>query len=187
MPSKVTTVFRAAALPALLLLAAPAAAQQPLKIAVFDIGKVMEQSTRAKAVNQSFEGPIKTLEENKLTQARAMQQEIADLEKRIREGLALDRQRIQEMSAELQAKKLALEQFGQNARLELQALQAKQKTAHIDPLEKEIFDIINAMAQEQGYSLIFHKFESGLLYASDSVDITAEVVRRFDAARAAGR
>ena len=41
--------------------------------------------------------------------------------------------------------------------------------------------IINAYGAEQGYSLIFNKFESGLVFAEDAIDITDEILRRFDA------
>ncbi len=32
--------------------------------------------------------------------------------------------------------------------------------------------VINQVGKEQGYTLIFRKFESGLIYADEAVDIT---------------
>jgi len=49
-------------------------------------------------------------------------------------------------------------------------------------LEKRIMPVINDVAREQGYSLVFNKFNSGLLFAEDrTVDLTDAVIARFDA------
>ena len=53
---------------------------------------------------------------------------------------------------------------------ELQALQAK------------ILPVIDQIGKEMGVAAIFNKFESGLVYASDAIDITDTVVKRFDTA-----
>ena len=42
--------------------------------------------------------------------------------------------------------------------------------------------IIDQIGKEQGLTLIFNKFQSGLVYADDTVDITDEVIRRFNTA-----
>ena len=44
--------------------------------------------------------------------------------------------------------------------------------------------IIAQIGKEKGYVLIFRKFESGLIYAADEVDITSEIIKRIDAANA---
>jgi Skp family chaperone for outer membrane proteins len=36
------------------------------------------------------------------------------------------------------------------------------------------------VGREQGLTLIFNKFQSGLVYADQSVDITDDVIRRFN-------
>ena len=49
-----------------------------------------------------------------------------------------------------------------------------------------MFPVINQVGKEGGYTLIFRKFESGLIYADEAIDITDEVIQRLDAAGAAG-
>jgi Skp family chaperone for outer membrane proteins len=41
--------------------------------------------------------------------------------------------------------------------------------------------VINRAGKELGYTLIFRKFESGLIFADESVDLTNEIIRRLDA------
>lgn len=43
--------------------------------------------------------------------------------------------------------------------------------------------IIEQAGQEFGYTLIFNKFQSGLVYADEAADITPLIIQRFDAAK----
>ena len=54
------------------------------------------------------------------------------------------------------------------------------RTRELGRLEQQIMPIINEIGQERGLTLIFNKFQSGLVYADDTVDITDEVIRRFN-------
>jgi Skp family chaperone for outer membrane proteins len=40
--------------------------------------------------------------------------------------------------------------------------------------------VINRIGKEGGYSFIFRKYESGLIYADESGDITEQVIQRMD-------
>ena len=44
---------------------------------------------------------------------------------------------------------------------------------------------INAVGREFGYAMIFNKYQSGLVYADDAIDVTNLVIERFNAAGAA--
>ena len=45
---------------------------------------------------------------------------------------------------------------------------------------QQIMPVIQSIGQERGYTVIFNKFEAGLLFASDTVDVTEEVIQRFN-------
>jgi len=47
-------------------------------------------------------------------------------------------------------------------------------------LENKIKPVIDAVGKEMGLAAIFNKFESGLVYASDAIDITDTVIKRFN-------
>jgi hypothetical protein len=40
--------------------------------------------------------------------------------------------------------------------------------------------VINQVGKEKGYTLILNKFQSGLVFVDDSVDITDEVLKVFN-------
>ena len=52
-------------------------------------------------------------------------------------------------------------------------------------IERQVMPIINDVGTELGYTLIFNKFESGLVFALDSADITDMILQRFDSMAAA--
>jgi len=55
----------------------------------------------------------------------------------------------------------------------------------LQALEAKIKPVIDAIGKEMGIAVIFNKFESGLVYASDAIDITDTVIKRFNDATGA--
>ena len=45
--------------------------------------------------------------------------------------------------------------------------------------------VIDAVAKERGYNLVFNKFQSGLLFADASTDLTDAVITKFNSQIAA--
>ena len=60
----------------------------------------------------------------------------------------------------------------------------KHRQDEIEKIETAVFPIINAIGKEGGYTLIFNKFQSGLVYAEDTVDITTQVIQKLDSSAA---
>jgi outer membrane protein len=87
--------------------------------------------------------------------------------------------KLAEMSKQLENKNIAMRRFEDDAKRELEDARRKQ----LGGLEAKILPIINAIGQEQGFTLIFNKFQSGLVYADEAVDITDEVIQRFNTAQ----
>ena len=52
-------------------------------------------------------------------------------------------------------------------------------------LENKIKPVIDQLGKEMGLAAILNKFESGLVYASDAIDITDTVIKRFNDATTA--
>ena len=88
---------------------------------------------------------------------------------------------IEKLQKEYQQKALDLKRFQDDAQRELEELQRRELTE----LEKKVLPVIETVSKELGYSLVFNKFQSGLLYADDAVDITAAVIQKFHTAIAA--
>ena len=162
----------------------PARAQQAapapggaIKIAVIDTEKILLNSgTGKKAL-----ADLKKLQEAKETEGRTKQQEIKDLQGKITDGrLSLSQDKLTEMEKQLEDRVVQLRRFQEDANAEL----GKKRDQVLAQIDQRVMPVINQLGKEMGYTLIFRKFESGLIYADEAVDITGAVIQRIDAAAA---
>jgi len=160
---------------ALLLAAAalPVAAQT--KVAVIDVQRVVTESDPGKEAL----GKLKQLSDAKVEQGRTLQQELASLQDQLqKQRFTLSEEKLAELNKEIEDRGISLKRFEDDAQRELNA--ARQKT--LGALEQRIMPIINTVGTEQNFTLIFNKFQSGLVYADETIDITDDVIRRFNTA-----
>ena len=165
----------AVALFCLALAAVPALAQSTgdVKVAVIDVERILLESERGKAALDEIE----QLRTEKQQQGEAMQQEVNDLRQRLAEGrLSLSEDKLAELQKELEDKSIALRRFQDDANREL----SKKRDQILQTIENSVFPVINQIGEEGGYTLIFNKFSSGLVYADEAVDITAQVIERYN-------
>ena len=126
---------------------------------------------------------LKQLTESKQAEANAKQQEIADLRKRLEEGqLSLSEDKQSAMQKDLEDKVIAFRRFQDDTQRSLQ----KARDDAFQDIERRVLPIIQQVGREGNYTLIFNKFQSGLLFAQDAVDITNTILQRFDAANPSG-
>ena len=85
------------------------------------------------------------------------------------------------MAKQLSDKKIAMQRFAQDADREV----GEARDRALMELEGKIKPVIDQIGKEMGLAAIFNKFESGLVYASDAIDITDTVIQRFNGATAA--
>jgi outer membrane protein len=168
----IRTAVRVVVVSMLVMVAAmPAAAQA--KVAVIDVQRVVTESDPGKEVM----GRLKTLTDSKAQRGQALQQELAALQDQFnKQRFTVSETRQAEMSKEIEDKQIAIRRFQDDAQREVTEAQRRE----LGGLEERILPIINAIGQERGLTLIFNKFQSGLVYADETIDITDEVIQRFN-------
>ena len=160
------------------LVALPASAQSAQKVGVIEVQRIVQDS----AVGKESLARIQKVSTAKQEDLTKRQTELRDLEKRIQEqGKSLSEEAMEKLQKDYQQKALDLKRFQDDAQRELEELQRRELTE----LEKKVLPVIEAVSKELGYALVFNKFQSGLLYADDAVDITAAVIQKFNTAIAA--
>ena len=157
-------------------LAAPVFAQTtPARVAVIDVQKVLTQSTAGKA---SYE-KLKKMQEDRVEKARSMDEELRKLDADIAaKRISLAEDKLAEMQKQLADKRISMQRYAQDADREI----GEARDRELQALEAKIKPVIDAIGKEMGLAAIFNKFESGLVYASDAIDITDTVVKRFNEA-----
>jgi len=152
--------------------AQPAVAQQT-KIAVIDVQRVVTESDPGKEALQK----LKALQDAKIEEGRAMQQELTSMQEQMaKQRFTLSEELIAELSKQMEDKQIELQRFQDDAERELDEARRRE----LGGLENRIIPVINALGAERGYTLIFNKFQSGRVYADEAVDITDDVIRRFN-------
>ena len=160
-------------------LAAPMFAQStPARVAVIDVQKVLTQSTAGKAAYDK----LKKMQDEKVEKAKSMDEEMRKLDTDINtKKISLSEDKLADMQKQLADKRIAMQRYAQDADREI----GEARDRELQALEAKIKPVIDAIGKEMGIAVIFNKFESGLVYASDAIDITDTVIKRFNDATGA--
>ncbi len=154
-------------------LPAVARAQGAAGIGVVDAGRVFQESD----YGLSLLADLKDLREKKQVTGRSLQETAKSLQDRIEQGrLALSPDKIEELQKELEEKVIELQRFEDDAKREIDLASSQAMTS----FNQQIMPVIDIVGREEGFTLIFNKYEAGLLFADETVDITEAVITRFN-------
>lgn len=147
----------------------------PSKVAVIDVRRILTESESGRAALET----LSALAETEYARLEEMKTEIETMQERLTAGaLSLSEEKQEEMNAELRQKMIDYRRAEDDARQKIEDTQAEQFGA----IEERVMPLIAEIGEEQGFTLIFNKFEdSGLLWAQPTADITAMVLERFNA------
>lgn len=167
----------AVALAVFALLPASAAVAQAGKVAVIDVQRLVTDSVAGKEALAR----LKKLQDDKIAEGKAKNEEVDNLRKRLNEGrLSLADDKISELEKQLEEKVTGLRRFQEDAERDFN----KSRETTFGEIERRVFPVIEQVGKEAGYTFIFNKFQSGLLYADEAADITNQIIQRFDSAAA---
>lgn len=149
------------------------AQEMPTKVAVIDVDRIFMESAAGK---EAF-AKIKKFRDKKVEEAKKYEEELIALEKTIMEQrFALSEDKLKAKQKEYEDKQIAYKRFKDDTERQIKDMQEEE----LKKIEDKIFPIINQIGKEKNFALIFNKFNSGLVYAADAVDITDEVLLRFN-------
>ena len=149
-----------------------------IKVAVIDVRRLVTDSAAGKEVLAA----LQRLSEEKSASLKVLADELEGLQTQINDGrLSLSEARLSELKRQLEDQTIAFRRARDDADRQLQELQAERFTT----IEDKVMPIINEVGVASGYTMIFNKYESGLVFAQETVDITDLILQRFDAATAA--
>jgi len=141
------------------------------------LGEISEGKTAKAKLKAQFDAKQKDLD----SKQEELKRDNANLESLAREGV-LKEDKLREKKAELEKKLMEVTKYWQDSQKSLSEEERK--------LTQEIFikmaAIIRDMAESEGFTMVFDKTESGLLYAPESLNLTNELVRKYNAKFAGG-
>jgi Skp family chaperone for outer membrane proteins len=158
-------------------LASSGLAQQIIKVGVVNSQEVLEKSAEGKRVLAQLQ------DKDKRNQAELSRrdQEIQELQTRLNtQRLTLTPEALRNLSMDLQRKQTERQRFFEDAGREMNELAERL----FQRIQNELLPIIEQMGKENGMDVIFDLGKSGAIYFSPSIEITQDVIQRYDASKA---
>lgn len=144
----------------------------PTRIAVIDVQRVLTQSTAGKAATAR----IKELQDARLARAKVLDEELRKLNSELA-AAGITPARRADLERQIADKRIVMQRFAEDADKEIVTTRDRELLA----LEARIKPVVDGVGKEMGLAAIFNKFEAGLIYVNDALDITDTVVARFNA------
>lgn len=144
-----------------------------VKIGVVSLQRALDESAAGKKavedMRRIFESKQKTIESRK-NDLKQMQQELNSQSSLLSEEAKREKMNLyqQEMKE--------LQRLVQDSNEELK----RRESELVGKIARELRDVVKSLGKELGYDLILEYQESGVLYRSAAVDITDQVIARYD-------
>jgi Skp family chaperone for outer membrane proteins len=152
-------------------------AQQTNKVGAVNSAEVLQKSIEGKTIVARLE------ERNKADQTKLanMDEDIRLLENKLNtQRLTLTNEVLMNMSSDLEKKRTDRKRFAEDSSRDFEELRVKL----FDKLQSEVMPIIEQIGKEMNLEIIFDLTRSGAIYVSPTVDLTAELIKRYDASKA---
>lgn len=159
--------------------AAPAPAPVPFpegaKVAFVNIQLIANQSKEGQAATSR----VKALNDKKVAELGEKQKALAaNQEKLQKSGSVLSDAARGQLEKEIERQQVEIQRFTQDAQAEVQELQVELQ----NEFQKKLLPVINAVAQEKALHMIFSVADAGVVWANPGLDVTGDVIKRFDQA-----
>lgn len=152
-------------------------AQQTIKIGVVNSQEVLEKSSEGKKLIAR----LKEKDSSNQSKVAKLDDEIRQLETKINtQRLTLTNEAIIQMSSDLDRKRTEKKRVAEDAYREFEELRVRLFTK----LQDELLPIIEQVGKEMNMDIIFDLAKSGTIYFNPSIDVTAEIINRYDASKA---
>jgi outer membrane protein len=183
------TRFSVAAVVSILVLSAPAFAQTPppatavpppqapLRMAFLDLQRIAAESSEGKVAS----GRVQELTKKKGAELQEKTKALQTNQQKLQQGGAVlnDAARAQTQK-EIDRLTVEIDRFQEDANAEVQEMQQGLQAE----FQEKLRPIVDGMVKELAIGLLFSAGDAGAIYVDPSLDITGEVIKRFDAAMA---
>ena len=149
--------------------------QEGLKYAYLRIDRIAAESVEGRAANDR----VKALNDQKVRELNERNKALQSAQQKLDQGGTVlnDNARAQ-LQTEIERQTRDIQRFTEDAQQDVQALQQQLQ----EEFQRRIAPIIEAVGKERGLYYIFNGPDSGLVWADAALDITTDVVKKFDAA-----
>jgi Skp family chaperone for outer membrane proteins len=160
--------------------APPAPFPQGAKVAFVNLQQVAALSADGKAANVRVQALIQKKQNEAAEKEKQLQ---ANQQKLQTGGTLLSEAARAQLEKDIEKLQLDSQRFQQDAQAEITELQQQLQ----NDFQKKLFPILQVMAQEKGLQVLMSLADVGAIWWDPGLDLTAEAVKKFDAAKPAGK
>jgi Skp family chaperone for outer membrane proteins len=181
------TRLTVAAVLSVMVLSVPALAQQPvvsapapapLKMAFVDLQRVAAESNEGKAAS----GKVQGLTQKKTAELTEKTKSLQSNQQKLQQGGAvLNEAARAQAQREVDRLTVEIDRFKQDAQAEVQELQEQLQ----GEFQERLRPIVESIVKELGIGLLFSAGDAGAIFIDPSLDITPEIIKRFDSSATA--
>ena len=144
------------------------------RIAIIDFQRILDTSKAGKAAQETINQEGRQMEAELKAKGDALEQMKEQLQK---DALVMNKETREEKEREFRIQvndfRESQQEFAQKARqLQIRAM---------SKIRNEVDTLAKAFAEEKGFTLMIEKQEAGVIYAPAQIDVTDEIIRRYDA------
>jgi outer membrane protein len=157
---------------------AVAAPSAPMKMAFVDLQRIAAESSEGKAASAKVQALTQKKSAELGEKTKALQ---ANQQKLQQGGAVLNDAARAQAQKEVDRLTVEIDRFQQDANAEVQELQQQLQSEFQDKLRP----VLDAIVKELSIGLLFSYGDAGAIFIDPSLDITADVIKRFDVAKPA--
>jgi Skp family chaperone for outer membrane proteins len=148
------------------------------KYAFINIQRIAAES----AAGKELAGKVQALNQQKVNELNERNKQLQGTQQKLEAGASvLSPNAAAQLQKDIERMQVDIQRFTEDAQQEVGTLQQQLQ----DEFQGRLSPVVQQVAQEKGLHLLFSAADSGLVWADLSLDITSEVIQRFDASRGA--
>lgn len=147
------------------------------KYAFVNIQRIAAES----AAGRTLAGKVQALNQQKVNELNEKHKALQATQQKLEAGATvLSPTAVAQLQKDIERQQIDIQRFTEDAQQDVQTLQTQLQ----EEFQARLSPVIQQMATERGLHLLFSVVDSGLVWADPSLDVTAEVIKKFDAAGA---
>jgi outer membrane protein len=155
-----------------------ALAQEGMKLGMIDSSAVLEKSAEGKRAIAQLQASDKKYSD----EIARLDEQIRQLQNRLStQRLTLTPEAASGLQLDIQRKQTERQRAVEDASRDMQDLQAKT----LNRIQEDLIPLIEKLRGDKGLDIIFDLSKPGTVYYDPSIDLTEELIRRYDAIKAA--
>lgn len=152
----------------------PAPFPDGARVAAVDLQRIANESVEGKAATAKLEALRKKRTDELNEKNKALQ---ANQQKLLQQGGVLSPEAQSQLQKEIDKQQVEIQRFTQDAQKEVEELQQELQLE----FQKRLFPILQQVAAELKVHMLFSVGDAGIIWVAPGIDITEEVIRRFNA------